>query len=379
MIKKDRLAETFLELVQMDSPSRSEGRVARYLTEKFKCMGAEVLEDKAGSVIGGESGNLIVRLPGTRKELAPIMFNAHMDTVEPGKGIKVIFENGTFRSDGQTVLGGDDKSGIAVLIEAASVLKENNLDHGPLEYLFTVAEEIGLCGAKNLDYGLLKARMGYALDTSSMDKVITGAPEGNTLLIKVRGLAAHAGLEPEKGINAFKVAAQALAEMELGRIDPETTANIGVIKGGTARNIVPDYVEMEGEVRSHDKSRLAAHTEYIRACLEKAIVDYKQEKGLEGDLPLLEMDIRLDYPLMNIADSVPVVQLVQRAARNLGRPMESQRSGGGSDANIFNSYGISTVILGTGMQRVHTTEEFIALEDMVQTTELILKMIQIHR
>ncbi|MEW6327857.1 MAG: M20/M25/M40 family metallo-hydrolase [Thermodesulfobacteriota bacterium] len=385
MINRPRLAGEFLRLVQIDSPSRQEGAIAQYVRKIFESLGAGVIEDKAGPSIGSESGNLIVRIPGTRRDLPPLMFNAHLDTVEPGKGIKVIQEDETFRSDGQTILGADDKSGIAILIEAVRSLQENKTAHGPLEFVFTVCEEIGLFGAKSLDYSLLQARMGYALDTSSTTRIISGAPEANSLYIKVHGRAAHAGLEPEKGINAIQIAGAALAAMQLGRIDHETTANIGLVRGGTARNIIPDYIELEGEVRSHDRQKLADHTEHIRGCLERTVLAYKEKhippfekRQPDDNLPDWHMEIVTEYPLMAVGDSHPVVILAQEAGKNLERRLTPKKSGGGSDANIFNAHGIATVILGTGMQSVHTTNEYIHLEDMAQTVQLIMEIISTY-
>ncbi|MDD5154806.1 MAG: M20/M25/M40 family metallo-hydrolase [Desulfovibrionales bacterium] len=378
MINRQRLAGEFLRLVQIDSPSRQEGAIAQYVRKIFESLDAGIIEDRAGPLIGSESGNLIVRIPGTRRDLPPLMFNAHLDTVEPGRGVKVIQENGTFKSDGRTILGADDKSGIAILIEAIRLLQEGEIAHCPLEFVFTVCEEIGLFGAKSLDYNLLQARMGYALDTSSTTRIISGAPEANSLCIKVQGLAAHAGLEPEKGINAIQIAGEALAAMRLGRIDHETTANIGLVRGGTARNIIPDYIDLEGEVRSHDRRKLADHTEHIRGCLEGAVSAYKERNRIAGDLPALRLDVTQEYPLMAIPDSHPVIVLAQEAGNNLGRRLTPEKSGGGSDANIFNAHGIATVILGTGMQSVHTTNEYIHLEDMVRTVQLVVEIISTY-
>ncbi len=378
MINRRRLAEEFLELVQIDSPSRQEGAMARYVRKTFESMGAEVIEDRAGEAIGSESGNLIVRIPGTRRDLVPLMFNAHLDTVEPGRGIKVVVENETFRSDGKTILGADDKSAVAILIELLRILQKENMTHCPLELVFTTCEEIGLLGAKSLDYSLLKAKMGYSLDTSSTTNIVSGAPEANSLYIKVKGLAAHAGLEPERGINAIQIAAEALANMHLGRIDQETTANMGLVRGGTARNIIPDYIALEGEVRSHDREKLARHTDHLRKCFEKAISAYKEKRKSDDDLPTWNMDVVTEYPLMTVPDSHPVVVLAQEAGKALGRPLTTGKSGGGSDANIFTAHGITTVILGTGMRSVHTTAEYIHLEDMVQTAQLISEIISVY-
>lgn len=378
MIDKIRLVQEFIKLVRIDSPSGNESAIAGYLKEVFAGLGAQIFEDEAGRHAGSTANNLIVRVPGTRTDLPPLMFNAHLDTVEPGTAINVIEEDGILKSDGRTILGADDKSGIAILVEVLRVLVESAQSFPPIELVFTICEETGLWGAKNLDYSLLASRIGYALDTSSVTKIISGAPEANTISIRVYGLAAHAGLEPERGINAIQLAGAALARMQLGRIDHETTANIGLISGGTARNIVPDQVFLKGEVRSHDKEKLNKQTAQIRECLNRTISDYKAARDIEGDLPSWAMDVELDYPLMRIPDENPAVSLAQKAGRSLGRELVAEKSGGGSDANIFNAHGIATVILGTGMQMVHTTNEFIRIDDMVQAAELVLKIVLLY-
>lgn len=378
MIDKIRLVQEFINLVRIDSPSGNESAIAEYLKEVFAGLGAQIVEDEAGRHAGSTANNLIVRVPGARTDLPPLMFNAHLDTVEPGTGINVIEKDGILKSDGRTILGADDKSGIAILIEVLRVLVENAQSFPPIELVFTICEETGLWGAKNLDYSLLASRIGYALDTSSVTKIISGAPEANTISIRVHGLAAHAGLEPERGINAIQLAGEALARMQLGRIDHETTANIGLISGGTARNIVPDQVFLKGEVRSHNKEKLNKQTTQIRECLNRTISDYKAARDIKGDLPSWAMDVELDYPLMRIPDENPAVSLAQKAGRSLGRELVAEKSGGGSDANIFNAHGITTVILGTGMQMVHTTNEFIRIDDMVQAAELVLKIVLLY-
>ncbi|MFH1148139.1 MAG: M20/M25/M40 family metallo-hydrolase [Pseudomonadota bacterium] len=378
MINRNRLVQEFLRLVRIDSTSGKEAAIAEYLKQVFTGMDAHIFEDGAGKAAGSNANNLIVRMPGKAAGLPPLMFNAHLDTVEPGTDINVVETDGILKSDGRTILGADDKSGIAILIEVLRVLKESNTTCAPIELVFTISEETGLWGAKYLDYGLLESRMGYALDTSSVTRIISGAPEANTLSIRINGLAAHAGLEPEKGINAIQLAGEALAQMQLGRIDYETTANIGLISGGTARNIVPEQVFLKGEVRSHNKDKLDRQTAQIRDCLDRTISNYRAERKIEGDLPSWTMDVDLDYPLMKVPDDHPAVSLAREAGRSLERELVPEKSGGGSDANVFNAHGITTVILGTGMQMVHTTNEFIKIDDMVQAAELILKMILLY-
>ncbi|MCW7074002.1 MAG: M20/M25/M40 family metallo-hydrolase [Methanophagales archaeon] len=372
-IDRDRLADTFRQLVQMDSPSREEGAVADWIKRTLKKeVGADVIEDQSRNQTGSESGNIIVRIPGTEK-VTPLFFNAHLDTVEPGRGIKVIFKDGVFRSDGTTVLGGDDKAAVAILIEVARLLKEHRVSHGPIEFLFTVCEEIGLLGAKSLDPALLEAKAGYALDSSDPEILINQAPCAVRFKIRVVGRAAHAGLNPELGINAIQVAARALAEVPLGRIDELTTANVGLIRGGKATNIVPEEVELEGEVRSHNPRKLREVRDQILEIFHRVAQDFGPVEN--AGLPLIKAEVIDDYPLMSVSEEHPLVATAEKVAKELGRKLRPGMTGGGSDANIFNAKGLATVIMGIGMQNVHTTSERISLDDMVASAEFVLEII----
>jgi len=372
-IDRDRLADTFRQLVQMDSPSREEGAVADWIKRTLKKeVGADVIEDQSRNQTGSESGNIIVRIPGTEK-VTPLFFNAHLDTVEPGRGIKVIFKDGVFQSDGTTVLGGDDKAAVAILIEVARLLKEYRVSHGPIEFLFTVCEEIGLLGAKSLDPALLEAKAGYALDSSDPEILINQAPCAVRFKIRVVGRAAHAGLNPELGINAIQVAARALAEVPLGRIDELTTANVGLIRGGKATNIVPEEVELEGEVRSHNPRKLREVRDQILEIFHRVAQDFGPVEN--AGLPLIKAEVIDDYPLMSVSEEHPLVATAEKVAKELGRKLRPGMTGGGSDANIFNAKGLATVIMGIGMQNVHTTSEHIRLDDMVASAEFVLEII----
>jgi tripeptide aminopeptidase len=372
-INRDRLADTFRQLVSIDSPSREEGAVADWIKRTLKKeIGAEVIEDQSRGQTGSESGNIIVRIPGTEK-MVPLFFNAHLDTVEPGRGIKIILKDGVFQSDGTTVLGADDKAAIAILIEAARLLKEHNVSHGPIEFLFTVCEEIGLLGAKSLDPSLLEARAGYALDSSDPEVLINQAPCAIRFKVRVIGKAVHAGLHPELGINAIQVAARALAEVPLGRIDEYTTANVGLIHGGKATNIVPEEVELEGEVRSHNPEKLREVQDQVLETFHRIALDFKPVKN--PGLPLIKTEVIDDYPLMSVSEEHPLITTAVKAAKGLGRKLRLDMTGGGSDANIFNAKGLATVVMGIGMQNVHTTSEHIRLDDMVATAELVLEII----
>ena len=376
MIDRKRLAETFKFLVQIDSISKEEGVIANEIKKILESLGAETFVDDAGDKIGGNSGNLIAKFKGNTLA-PPLLLNAHMDTVEPGRGITAVFENGKFTSDGTTILGADDKSAIAIILETLYILKENNLQYGPLELVFTVCEEIGLQGAKHLDLSSVTATYGFALDATDTQGIVTRAPSANNFEFIIHGKDAHAGAAPEKGINAISLASQAIAKLKLGRIDEETTCNIGIIEGGIATNIVPNLVKVKGEVRSHDEEKLDKITNQIVFSFNEAIENYKN-KSSDNELPRVDIIINKDFPRTHIPDDHPVIRMATQAAENLGRTMKTQTSGGGADANIFFEKGIFTGVLGTGMRDMHTVRESVKLDDMVHTTELLLEIIRLH-
>jgi tripeptide aminopeptidase len=376
MIDRNRLAATFMRLTAIDSVSKEEGTLARELKTILESFGAETFVDSAGKIAGSNTGNLIAKLPGSSAVL-PLLLNAHMDTVPPGKGVKAVFDKGIFSSDGDTILGADDKSAIAILIEVLAVLQENNLAHGLLEIVFTICEEIGLLGAKHLDYSLISAEYGYTLDATDTEGIILRAPAANRIEFKILGKDAHAGSAPEKGINAIWLASKAIAAIKVGRIDRETTCNIGVIEGGIASNVVPDTVTVKGEVRSHDPQKLAHTTTTIVNAFEDVIQSYSAPAS-SGDLPDLEIRIEKDFSATHIPENHRIVTISRLAAENLGRKMVSKTSGGGADANIFFEKGIMTGVLGTGMRDVHTVRETVGLDDMERAAELLLEIIKLH-
>jgi len=376
MVNRDRLAETFKFLVQIDSVSKEEGAISDEIKNILDTMGAKTFIDSAGNKIGSNTGNLIAKFKGNT-QAPPLLLNAHMDTVEPGKGVAAILENGVFTSDGTTILGADDKSAIAIILETIEVIKENDLPYGPIEIVLTVCEEIGLLGAKHLDLELITAKFGYALDATDTEGIVTRAPSANRLEFKIHGKDAHAGAAPEKGINAISLASKAIAKLELGRIDNETTCNIGIIEGGLAINIVPNLVTVKGEVRSHDEEKLNKITNEIVLSFKGVVENYKGVTFDDG-LPRLESTIEKDFSHTYVSDDHLVVTLARRAAENLGRKMITKTTGGGADANIFFEKGIVTGVLGTGMRDMHTVRESVRLDDMVRTTELLLEIIRLH-
>ncbi|CAG34987.1 M20/M25/M40 family metallo-hydrolase [Desulfotalea psychrophila] len=374
-INSERVAQIFTALCEISSPSKNERVIANYLKEIFRELGAtEIYEDNSAEQTGSNSGNIIVRFAGSCPERTPLLFACHMDTVLPADNIEVARENDTFTSAGETVLGGDDKSGIVALIEAFTLIKENDTEHGAIELVFTTCEEIGLLGAKYLEYDKLQAKMGYALDAGGSDTVVTRAPTANSIDIIIHGLAAHAGLSPAKGINALTLAAQALAGLQLGRLDADSTANFGLISGGTAVNIVPDKVCLHGEVRSQSPAKLDEYTEKICTVFRKTVADWSSPEHKE-QRPSIDIEVIKEYDAIVINEEGPLIQHLLRVTKAMGINIGITSTGGGSDANVFNGHGIETAILATGMDLVHTTAERIDLKDMLKLTNLIYEII----
>ena len=376
MINSQRLAETFMSLAAIDSVSRQEARISEEIRTLMVPLAAEIFVDAAGAAVGGDTGNLIIKISGNRK-VPPLLLSAHMDTVQPGIGVKPRFKDGVFTSDGTTVLGADDKSAIAVIIETVRILQENNLPHGPLEIVITICEEIGLLGAKHLDFDLISAKDGYALDTADTESIVTRAPGANRFEVLVHGKDAHAGADPENGINAIHLASQAVAGLTLGRIDPETTCNVGTMEAAGATNIVPNRARLTGEVRSHDERKLADVTQGISDAFKTVAKNFPRENAF-GDLPRVEIHVENDFHRTHIPDDHPVVVMAQKAATRLGRSMATRKTGGGSDANVFFERGIITGVIGTGMRDIHTVRESIALSDMEKTVALLLEIVAVH-
>ncbi|MFA4858889.1 MAG: M20/M25/M40 family metallo-hydrolase [Candidatus Margulisiibacteriota bacterium] len=367
MVKENNLKTQFLKLVKIDSPSNAEAAIMHYLAQWFRSRGWKPTFDDAGKKIGGEAGNLIVKIPGNVKNVPTILLNAHVDTVITGKGVKPRITRGVVFSDGTTALGADDKAGVAAILEVLHYLKTNHVPHGDILVVLSVAEEIGLKGAKALDIKKLKADFGYVLDGGKANVIYNQAPFQNNIEAHIFGRAAHAGTHPEKGISAIKVAAEAIAKMRLGRIDFETTANIGLIKGGTATNIVAELVEIKGEARSRNFVKLNRQTQSICRALSRAC-------SLHG--AKYQCKVNLAYRAFEIEPGETVFKVAEAAARKLKMKPVARPTGGGSDANIFNAAGIPCVILGLGARNLHSNREKIALKDLTKGGTLLLQIVK---
>jgi tripeptide aminopeptidase len=378
MINQERIKNLLLELVQIDSVSRKERDVAERIKKYCEEMGATVEIDDAGEKVGGNSGNVIARFPGTLPRAETIMMSAHMDTVVPGEGVKPIVEGDIIRTDGTTVLGGDDKSGCSVIIETIRCLQEQNVPYAPIEAVFSICEEVGLLGAKHVDVSKLKSKYGLVFDSDDPGFLFTKGPSANHMEFKILGLESHAGVAPEEGISAIRIAAEAINNMKLGRIDEETTANIGVIRGGEATNIITNLVTLKGEARSLNDDKLEAQTAHMIKCLEDAAAKHEVTVAGITTKARVESNVSREYYAMDVPESSRVVQLVYQAAARLGQKVEACSSGGGCDANIFNKRGIECANFGTGMRAIHTVKEWLDVKDLYASAEMTLEILKVN-
>jgi tripeptide aminopeptidase len=363
---KINVVEEFLALVSLNSPSRREAPVAAYLVARLREMGLNPEVDDSAPASGSDTGNIVVRVPGSAAG-ATVLLCAHMDTVGPTEGMVPVLRDGVIAGNGKTVLGADDKAGIAIILAALSEMLSGEMPHGPIEVVFTVQEEVGLFGVTYLTEEL-RADFGYILDGDGpVGNIVNQAPSKVDLDFVVEGRAAHAGVSPEAGINAIVAAAKAIARLRTGRLDAHTTSNVGVISGGTVRNIVPDRAEVAVEVRSTDTGKLERE---VQAVLDA----FTEEAAASG----ARLEVRREEPFatFTIDESHPVVANAFRAARSLGIEPRLWTSGGGMDANIFNSRGLTCVGLGIGGENAHSPQERIAvaqLETGVAFVEALLK------
>ncbi|HEV2859510.1 MAG TPA: M20/M25/M40 family metallo-hydrolase [Pyrinomonadaceae bacterium] len=378
MINQERIKNLLLELVRIDSVSREEREVAQRIKQYCEELGAEVEIDGAGEKVGGNTGNVIARFPGTIPGAEAIMMSAHMDTVVPGRGVKPVVEGDIIRSDGTTVLGGDDKSGCAVIIEVIRCLQEQSIPHAPIDAVFSICEEVGLLGAKHVDLSKMRARYGLVFDSDDPGFLFTKGPSANHFEFKIYGLESHAGVAPEEGISAIRIAAEAIASMKLGRIDEETSAIIGVIRGGEATNIITNLVTLRGEARSLDDAKLEAQTRHMVECLEEAAARYEVTVDGVTTRGRVEAHVNREYHAMDVSDDSRVVRLVKEAASKMGLKVETMSSGGGCDANIFNKLGIECANLGTGMRAIHTVKEWLDVKDMYASAEMTLEIMRLN-
>lgn len=364
-MNKERIISKFFDYVKIESPSYKEGNFAKVLQEEMESIGFQVRVDNAGEQASSDTGNLIGYLKGN-KDVEPIMFCAHMDTVTPYENIEPIIEDGIIKSAGNTILSADDKAGIVAIMEGIKYIKENNIAHGDIEVVFTICEEVGLYGSKYLDTSKLKSKMAFILDSSGdVGGVIVKGPAQSQIKAEFHGKAAHAGLSPEKGISAIQVASRAIDKMKLLRIDEETTANVGTIRGGTATNIVADYVSVEFECRSLDQNKLEKQVKHMVETIENAAEDYGSK---------VVIDVEESYTPFSVSKDAPILKICENAMAKLNIPYNPKSTGGGSDTNILSGKGLSAVTLGIGLFNAHSVDEYIAVDDLIKLTELVVSI-----
>ena len=370
-INEPRLLDTFLTLVRFNTPSRHEKPVSEWAAAYLEKLGFTVEFDDAHLRLPGEPGsigNLIAFKKGTVAGAPGIFFSSHFDTVEPTPGLEISLDGDIITAASDTILGADDKCGMAPILEAMTQIYESGEPHGDIQLLLTICEEIGLVGARLLDPTRIKAKYGFVLDAGPpVGQLTYAAPAQNSFKVTITGKQSHAGAAPELGISAIVAAANAISKMQLGRIDAQTTANIGTIHGGLARNIVPGEVVIIAEARSRVQEKLVAQTAHMKETFEREATAL----GATAHVQIIG-----EYPAFRLEKDSPVLALAARAAEAAGFPVSYVESGGGSDGNHFNAYGIPTTVLATGMEKVHTHDEFCRLSDMVKDTQWIIEIVR---
>ena len=350
-----RVLDTFLEAVRIDSPSGEEATFARWCVDRLTALGCDVRVDGTAEATGSDVGNVIAELAATAAG-ATIVLSAHLDTVEPGRGIEPIVEDGVVRSARDTVLGSDDKAGIAVILEALSVLRETGRPHARIRVLLTTGEEVGLRGAHAIDAADCAGDVALVLDAAGeVGGIVIGAPTHCTFTATFHGVAAHAGVHPEKGRSAVLMAARAIALMPIGRLDAQTTSNVGAISGGGATNVVPAECVLRGECRSLDAARVAE----VRDAMDAAMRSAAGEAGGSVDV-----EWKKEYDGYQYGDGDPALAIVEAGVRAAGFEPYLFFTGGGSDANVLTSKGLPSIALSCGMTDVHGTGETIAVAEM---------------
>ncbi|MBS7575926.1 MULTISPECIES: M20/M25/M40 family metallo-hydrolase [unclassified Enterococcus] len=362
---KNKLVEVFKTLVAIDSVSGNEKEIHDYLKKIFSSYDLKITEDDSMQKTGLGANNLIATLHGN-PDKEPLLFSSHTDTVVPGTGVRAVEKNGILYSEGDTILGADDKAGIAIMIEAIRRIRALKLDTGDLEFILSPGEEIGLIGSSALDIQLVKSKMGYVLDSAgTVGKVTIASPTLFMYEVKITGHSAHAGLEPEKGVSAVDILTSALTKIKTGRIDEQTTANIGVIQGGEATNIVMDQLIVKGEVRAINPTIAETLISEMKSAFETAATTFGGK---------VSIDLKKMATGFNISDDEVIMRLLEAAANNLNYTVIKEISGGGSDANIFNEKGKKVVNLSIGYEKIHTTDEYIPIEEMERAVNLVLEL-----
>jgi tripeptide aminopeptidase len=360
----------FTELAALPSPPGDERAVADTVTRYLRDLGLSVEEDDAGRAVGSNSGNLYCRLEPTNGGGTPIFLCAHLDTVPPTAAIEpVIDDEGVIRNAAGTILGADNKSAVAAMLEGARRVLSENRPHGGIELLFTPKEEVGLLGAAAFDHERLHARVGYVYDQAApIGDVILGAPYSRAMEVRFHGRAAHSGMYPEEGRSAIAAAARAISDLRLGRVDEDTTANVGTIQGGTAGNIIPEWCVLDAEARSHQERKL-------EELVQEMVDAFSFAAGLEDCE--VETKVSKSYKGYRFKPDDQVVRIAHAALERAGYAPSYGLSGGAADANVFNERGLACLNLANGMQDIHTPDERITVDDLEGMVEVTLALVDV--
>jgi len=370
VVERSETLALFLELAKLPSPPGEERAVADVVLRYLRGLGLEPDEDGAGPRIGSTTGNLYVRLEPTAAG-EPLFFCAHLDTVPPAGALEPVVEDGVVRNAGGTILGADNKSAAVAMLEGVRRLLVENRPHAGVELLFTPMEEVGLVGAAAFDSERLQAKVGYVYDQAApIGEIILGAPWSQAMEVTFHGRAAHSGMFPEEGRSAIQAAAKAIADLRLGRVDDETTANVGVVSGGTAGNIVPEWCRFMAEARCQDERKLGE--------IVQEMLDTFSFAATAGECEV-ETELRKSYKGYRFKQDADVVRLAAAALERCGHEVSYALSGGAADANVFNDRGRRCVNLANGMVDIHTSDERIAVADIDAMVDVTLALVDCAR
>lgn len=371
-INKDRIVDSFLDMIKVHSPSKKEGKFAKYMITLLEDLGAEIYLDEGYLKYGGDAPSILAKIKGD-VEGEGVTLAAHMDVIEPNLNVKPIIDGNIIKTDGTTTLGADDKAGIASIIEVIRVIKEENISHQDIYVVLTPCEESGMLGAKHFDWSKVPSNMMpsknmIVIDSTGKAGIIAhSAPSKYDFELKFKGKNAHAGIEPEKGINAIVMASEAVAKMNTGRIDKFTTANISKMSSDFPSNVVPDVCMISGEVRSHSEETIL---EILKGFEDICSNTAKKFGGS------FEINYECDYPVLKPKDDLKFAKEFAKYYEEIGVPAELKVIGGGSDSNIFAKEGFNSIIIAIGMDEVHTVNEYLAVSELEKTTEAILNYIK---
>ncbi|HIC77302.1 MAG TPA: M20/M25/M40 family metallo-hydrolase [Candidatus Dadabacteria bacterium] len=365
-INKKRLLSTFIDLVKIDSESRNEKKVAEYIKNKLKKLKIRYDIDNSHIKTKSNHGNIIARIISNPK-LPTIILSSHMDTVVPGNGIKPIIKKNYVSSASNTILGSDDKSGLAIILEILEIFSSKKLGHLNIEAAITTCEEIGLLGAKFLDYKLIKSKEGIVLDSMSPERLVVKGPASDFFSIQINGIEAHSGINPEQGLSSIVVASEIITKIKTGRINRNTTINIGKINGGSAINIVPGRTTISCEIRGHNERTILAQLNKIKRILAATEKKYKRVNKKFS----IKFTKERIYGAINLSRNSFIIKRILSSCKDLKYKINLVETGGGADANFFIKNGVNTVNLGTGMREVHTKNEKLLLREFYQCADIV--------